>query len=294
MDNRSFKFSNVLKTLLIFISSTLFAGYVLYLSATQPDAVQSSPIWIFLAIFFIASIELSFCVLKNEFKVDTSKLSEPWDHSVLFRTARWLAVSSYIIHSFLALAFIIGFFWVIQSNRIEESATFNPSLVFYIQIAVYILYFLILRKIILKIINMARRPFKKVMPTYEIQNNGIIINFKMAQFPNFSDWDKYKAGIKFSELSEVKELTYFEARNYIDFNVGPNINLAIQALKELAQFIKGKISRPNYYFKVTANGRAVLLKGPHLLYVFTTAKDDVSDLIKAFNQSDREQLPSSD
>lgn len=93
--------------------------------------------------------------------------------------------------------------------------------------------------------------------------------------------------VRFDELEEVRSLTYVESVAYMDYTVGPNIELSMREKRELYEWRTGKIPRPTVYIlnSTSALGKKVLLRGSGLIYLISFHAENVGDLIDAFLRS---------
>jgi hypothetical protein len=93
--------------------------------------------------------------------------------------------------------------------------------------------------------------------------------------------------VRFDELEEVRNLTYVEAVAYMEYTVGPNVELSLREKRELYEWRTGKIPRPTVYIlnSTSGLGKKVLLRGPDLFYLISFHAEDVGDLLKAFQRS---------
>jgi hypothetical protein len=92
--------------------------------------------------------------------------------------------------------------------------------------------------------------------------------------------------VRFDELEEARSLTYVETVSYLNYTVGPNIELGLREKRELYEWRTGKIPRPTVYLSNAESmfGKKVLLRGPGLFYLISFHSNDVSDLIDAFHR----------
>jgi len=116
---------------------------------------------------------------------------------------------------------------------------------------------------------------KKILPSYVVHKDEVIIDPAIRGF-------KKKITLKFSELSEIREMSFYEAEAYKD-NIGPNVPLGIEQTKSLYKLAKSG-ERPKVYFMAQSNGKTVLFRGKNVHYLITFNVDSAKDLIDAFKK----------
>jgi hypothetical protein len=88
--------------------------------------------------------------------------------------------------------------------------------------------------------------------------------------------------IRFAELDEARAFTYVEAQAYVQYQLGPDLKIALESVAELYRYLNGEIERPSVYGQWGSMGSVLLLRGPELFYLISVANKDVNDLAAAF------------
>jgi hypothetical protein len=127
---------------------------------------------------------------------------------------------------------------------------------------------------------------RRGLATYELLDGGVMIDPHIPPPIGGKQYRRdYKFEVPFVELDEIHEFSsYPEAQTFMEYSVGPNLNLSVRQTKDMARFVKGEIARPRVYVQRTSIGKIVLLRGPELFYMLGFDTDDVSDLLQAFQQ----------
>ncbi|MBW3002263.1 hypothetical protein KY338_03830 [Candidatus Woesearchaeota archaeon] len=181
-----------------------------------------------------------------------------------------------IIMGLISAGFIAFAVYIAVSQFMQYP--FRADLFGYFIIIAVIGYF-IFRSFILGLFQPMARVVKsmqrKIMPFYEVFVDKVVIDPAITG-------SKAKFVLKFSELSEIREMSFFEAEAYKE-NIGPNVPLGIEQTKSLYKLAKSG-ERPKVYFMAQSNGKTVLFKGNNIHYLITFGVDSAKDLIDAFKK----------
>lgn len=129
------------------------------------------------------------------------------------------------------------------------------------------------------------KPFGKLarkgLTKYNVVRGGVEIDLGV-RMPKSGKPARFK--INFSELKEVRSMTYIEAEKFLQYTVGSNLKLSARQTSDLYKYYREEIPRPRVYTLAAPNtvGITVLLRGGDLFYLFCFDTDDASDLINAF------------
>lgn len=139
--------------------------------------------------------------------------------------------------------------------------------------------YLVFRSFILKLLKPIGHAIsslhKTMMPSYEVFADRVVIDPAISGL-------KVKLVLKFSELNEIREMSFFEAEAYKE-NIGPNVPLGVEQTKSLYRLAKTG-ERPKVYFMVQSSGKTVLFRGKNIHYLVTFNVDSAKDLIDAFKK----------
>ncbi|MCL6500738.1 MAG: hypothetical protein K6T16_01740 [Candidatus Pacearchaeota archaeon] len=271
------------------IGLSILVGFVLFfilflLVSLDPSSGFYEPSFfpIFIALLiFIGGIEGAIYWIKESVRIEEKKL-EYKKESVWRNIAvafRYIDLVRGIIGGVVFLAVLgVFFYFYITLTPLTKTITFSKT--FFILLG-SVLVWIIIRKPVLKGIG---RLIKKVsyLPTYVLAEDGVVITLNIKNVADPSK--KYIVKIGFDEIEELRELSYVEARTFLRYTMGPNVELAMRQAKDLYKYTKGEIERPSVWENVASDGKIVFIKGKDLFYLITFATNDVSDLIKAYNE----------
>jgi hypothetical protein len=160
---------------------------------------------------------------------------------------------------------------------------------FWLVVGLYVVYFLA-RQPILAVLRRASRPLTSTIPTYTLQGDTIVLDLKRKRSSASSRRGFISIGsdpcivtIRFDELDEIRALSYVEAQSFVQYELGPDLQLALRGTKELYRYLGGEIERPAVYSHWGSLGVVLLLRGPKLFYLVSVANADVEELVAAFN-----------
>lgn len=158
-----------------------------------------------------------------------------------------------------------------------QEFSFQPE--FAIQLATYVAYLLLLRRLVLPVGAKLRKALQNLLATYELDTDSVTFTLPISDFSHPDR--KYTIRVGFDEITELKLLNYQEAKDYLKYEFSPDLKKLSSAPKDWYAFMKDNV-RPHVYTKIQSGGAAVLVRGDGIFYLITVNKDDCSDLIEAF------------
>ncbi|VVB82898.1 Uncharacterised protein [uncultured archaeon] len=176
-----------LSTGIVSLISSIF--FIILLILLSPKVEQSIPLWIGLPIFLIIILEGSIYWISESVKINEEKLKLKQENIFSQISHGFALYSRYnnwfkIVFLSLIMLFVFGVFGyiVLKGMRIEE--IFN-SVVFYVQLGTYFVYFLIVRPLIRKFFSKSQNPLKKynkeLLPDYSLEPEGIKLNIYVSE-----------------------------------------------------------------------------------------------------------------
>ncbi|MBN1992014.1 MAG: hypothetical protein JW953_04875 [Anaerolineae bacterium] len=196
-----------------------------------------------------------------------------------------LNIAGLFVLSFALPAITIALIWLGIKGQLALSIPF-------VMIAVVFTGYLLLRFPLILVwqqLGLDKRTTKLLrwrQPKYELLHEGVMIDPAIPPPIGGKQYRRdYKFQVGFAEIDEIREFSsYPEAQTFMAYSVGPNLNLAVRQTKDMARFVKGEIDRPRVYVQRSGVGKIVLLRGSELFYLLGFDTDDVSDLLRAFQQ----------
>ncbi len=269
--------------ILLILAGVLFAGMGLFLSLTEGS--QFTPVTaIILPLFLCIFIEGGYSFSKKGiFR------SEKWEQSasrdgiekvgkglnIFFLVKKLLKnITGFIVLLLLAAGAVYFFL------NYDTEINFNRE--FYIQIATYLIYFIVLRRLLVPVMSKVRELGQKLLPSYEVDASGItfILTDKDLSHPD----RKFTIRVDFHEIDELKLLSYQEAKSYMKYEFSPDMKKLSSGPKDYYLFLKENV-RPRVYTKILSGGTAVLLRGKENFYLISVNKDDCQDIIESYKKS---------
>lgn len=129
-----------------------------------------------------------------------------------------------------------------------------------------------------------------ILASYTIQNDSIVLdlNRKRARPPGKRPFisvgnQPSVVTIRFDELDEIRALTFVEAQAFVQYKVGPDLQLGLKLTSDLFHYMNGETERPSHYGSWGSLGTVLLLRGSTLFYLVSVSNPNVNDLIDAFN-----------
>ena len=262
------KLTQIIFGLFFFVISLI--AYILFIIQSFNRDFNNPP-WIIIlfGMLSVSLIHVGFSITKGGLEIRDEKLKKVsngfW--KFLAELTLWYKLFMLIIMIIIisALIIFIGYYSFSNStlNLIIEPT--KSTFFFLLGLPLYLL----LAKIFSKTIYLHR----KTMPTYKFNKENIIIDPKILGL-------KTQFLIRFSEIEELKELDFYEARSYLA-KLGPNIPLAIKGVKSFYFLAKSK-QRPKIYVLVQTSGKTLLIKGKGIFYLITFPTASLNDVIKAY------------
>ncbi len=314
------------------ISTVFFMIFTLLASLSSEGIIIESPFaWVGVAVFIIVFFETSVYWIKRSFSIREENLQDNRKKgqasqaaSILASLAKYntLGDSIFLIVIFLVLT---GFAFYIFVPLLKQGVTFSPQ--FYALVGTYAIYFILIRRFILKILSKGGKFARGQLPTCSVEDDGVLINIKFkkgkgliivlvglgAAFVGAFFFNAglnvpgyvfmgffvlalligifggkvvfYPIKILFSEIQEIKALSFIESQSFLRYKVGPDVGLEVQSLRDLTKFLKDPAnpeSRPNTYTFMTtgAAAKTLLIRGPKIFYLFAVGNEDVDEVIK--------------
>tara|TARA_Y100000310_G_scaffold339651_1_gene432962 strand:+ start:1930 stop:2799 length:870 start_codon:yes stop_codon:yes gene_type:complete len=282
---------NIPKTNQILAGSIIFAfGIFSMLSflllTLNPEANFDLRIILFVTIFHIILLEGVYYWLKLSNNIDVKKLAydkkNAWTE--IAKGFQYFDLFKSIIMVVVAVLLVVGVIGIGIYTLVVNP--FNFSSPFYM-FAGIMLGWLLLRIPVLYVLKIVSKPlrnfFGKALQTYTLNRDGFTVDLNIKNLGNPSK--KYIVNFKFSEIDEIKELSFVEVKTFLSYKVGPDVDLTIRKTKDLYKYMKGEIDRPSVYvFGPSSIGTNVFFKGKDLFYLLVFDTKDVNDLLSAFEK----------
>lgn len=167
-----------------------------------------------------------------------------------------------------------------------------PSVAFFTQIAVYVLYFLLLRPYGKRLLNgsaawLGRVASQLAIP-YKIDTQGIELYFTQG----FKKENARAVRISFNELTNVQVLKPGAMDRYLQLSRAVSIkdikNLLVRSYVDMDKWLKGNGERPSYYQHFSSvTDSVLLLQGPSVLYIVNIPSSSGEDIIQMFAEQKR-------
>ncbi|MCL5730242.1 MAG: hypothetical protein M1165_01590 [Candidatus Pacearchaeota archaeon] len=242
----------------------------------------------------------------------------------VFSRYQSIVSSVFLILFFLALiAGAVYYFMPQLKAGINFSVQFYVLLGIYL--GYFILLRLILKRIMAKISSKAGNFAREQLPTCAVESDGLAINlpFKKGKIGIFAIgcfifgiaavflrgigqyiaaglfiilfliivfWGNkskvyYPIKIKFSEIQEIKSLSFVEAQSLRDYKIGPDITLKIQSARDLINFLKDPYNpqnRPNVYAETldSSGAKTLLIRGQNIFYLVAVGNENADEIVK--------------
>lgn len=270
----------------VILAVALWFGFILIASSLQAEPARSGSLWLRLLVplFIIFLIEAGLYWINKSMRIDESKLADSGRGPLA--TGAGIVAFYWRLRTILIALFILvilGALIYLSAPSLTSIDRIAPTRGFYVQIAVYAAYTLLGRRVVMKTLARGRGQLQRILPSYTIEGERVVIDLAIVGLGR-SARRPYIVTLPFSELEEIRELSYLEAQSFLKYKIGPDITIAAQAAKDLYDYFRGNIERPNVYVFVQSVGKTLLLRGPHIFYLITVRKDDCSDLIQAFQE----------
>ncbi len=325
------KTAQVLGGFSVLMGVVFFMAFTL-LASLDPSGIvtKSVLVWAGVALFLIFVMEGVVYWIKQSFRIKEENMQDDREKGIVSRSASIFA--SYgkyksIVDSIILIALFLAFTGLaiyIFVPLLKKGATFTPQ--FYTLLAIYAVYFIVLRRFLMKFFSRAGKFARDQLPTCSVEEDGLLINIKfkkgkagiivlvgfVAGIIGFFFLKSgsnlvgficigifglsllvgifggkvafYPVKILFSEIREIRELSFVEAQSYLDYKIGPDVSLAARSSIELARFLRNPAdpsNRPNIYtfMPASSGARTLVIRGENLFYVLAVGNEDVNSLV---------------
>jgi hypothetical protein len=254
------------------------------LASNTQSPVLRLVIAFFLAFGCAAFFELGVWRLKQALTMDESK-TKVADGAVYQQVAHVYRLKDILGNIFFIIVILAvsGFLvWVILGQPLSLTSEFIAYIVGYV---VYVIARKPIQALLAKIFKSnTMTSTYTITPTRDAMTISNIAGMKRGQAP---------ITIQFADIGEMRILTPIEAVSFLEYEVGPNLELAKRQTRDLYDFAKGKIPRPSVYTIGAQNtiGHTLLLRGRELFYMVNFANQDGADLLAAYNAYKQRETP---
>jgi len=237
---------------------------------------------IFISLLFTVFLEAAFWLIRQGFKIDTSKLANKernaWSFAGLLTKIRDLG--QVVVLVVMMLAFLTFIIYAYRDDFMNNPIQFTQQ--FYVLLATFGVYIL-LRHPLKSILGSMGKKVRGNLSRYRLTSKGIEIDLNFKNLTNRSK--KYKVNIGFDEIDEIRTFSFMEAQSFLKYEIGPNVELVARQTQDMFQYMKGESNRPGVYTisALSSIGKTVFMRGPQLFYFLTFDTEDVGELINAFN-----------
>ncbi|MBN2083802.1 MAG: hypothetical protein JW748_01160 [Anaerolineales bacterium] len=240
--------------------------------------------FVLVPIFFL---EIGIYWVRNGWRMGGTQGSYPtgniWSWIGRILLAIVLTVSSLLILGVLAiLAFEFTVLGVVLSQ--DPASLIRPFTIMAFILAMYACIRIILWIFWRAAGKSASRGYSLGLAKYHLVDGGVEID--LNYFMQIGKRGPSRFTIRFDEIQEVRGLTYAETLTYMNYIVGPNLELVAREVREVYQWRTGKIARPTAHYSTAKNpfGQKVLLRGPEVFYLISFHTDP-ADLLEAFRRA---------
>ena len=179
---------------------------------------------------------------------------------------------------------------------LSTAESIGLNITFYTQVITYLVYGLILSRLIGPGLNaLSTKAGKtslsiqpgKYMPSYLLTDDGFRIDLGMYVLGKGREVPQI--AFRFSEITDLQVMGYQEAKTYLESQTGLGLaqraKISVSSISDMMKFLNGQIERPQHYFNTQSRGSTLIIKGDNLLYAISVSQTDCSDLIKAWEAS---------
>lgn len=260
------------------VHSPLFGTYQVN-SLSLGSALANAMLWFFMPIPALFAFEGGLWRLHQGVKIREDKLKSQ-------RETFWskIAVFDQFIDLFNTVLFIIFLLLLITGSVYELSHLPKKLSVNIVIYAFTIFAYILIRKKLVKGLVSTSKLLRKGAPTYKLTEDGITI--KLVAMWNKKQANPPPVHIRFDEIEQLEVFSYVEAEAFLEYEVGPDLQLSVRQTKDFVRYVKGEIPRPSVYaFGSSGSGldKRVLISGPELFYMITFENEDISDLLDAYS-----------
>ena len=327
--NSGIKFTQIITGFALLLTGIFFL-IITILGTMVPSLIveKSVVIWILIASFMILFLEGSVYWIKKSIDIDEENMEYKGnagflsDLAFIFSLyARYKSLKNSVILILMTFVLIGGMVYYFVP-RFTEGIVLSAQ--FYTLVGIYLLYFVVLRRFVLKMIYRIGKSSREKLPLFLIEKDGITIHLKFAKGKLASIFAAigfisgimgvlipriayamiiifilsfvlmivfgrkkiiiYPVKIKFSEIEEIKVLSYVEAESFMRYRVNPDVNLRVQSAIEMANFLKDPTNpekRPNKYLLIpnASGAKTLLIKGENIFYIIAVGNENAEEMI---------------
>lgn len=271
------------KGIVLFAAATMFALVLLIASVadSQINVVEGVAVALFLCAFF----HVGFFLIR---RARLQRADWGTNPSTFEKAMAGYDVGRAVFGIILIAAFGIFFSYGILSQA--EGVELTTA--FYAQLATYAVYFLVLRRIPMKLAPTAGKALRvgndKGVPKFTRHDADVSLDLAI--------WDtrdgdrKFIVDFTFEELEKVECMTFLEAKQYVAYQSGLTFKEKLHAtFGEIGgqyKYIQGKIARPKFFNRIQGPSLPILvLRGPDIFYILAVQNtlEETTQLCDAFN-----------
>ncbi|MFA6130823.1 MAG: hypothetical protein WC730_00985 [Patescibacteria group bacterium] len=282
MKNHLVKKEQIVAGMSLLAGTIMFALLILALSLRLPSQLST---WEALAVslFLCPFFDYSWIIIN---KAKTQRAEWKTDSSTFEKAHLYYDIIKGIFGILLICAIGIGLGYLF----LRETTGFLVGASFFVQIGVYFLYFVFLRKPIRKLfkgaISKVQPKSSKFIPHYELKGDSVSLDLGIQDLHNREK--RFVITFSFTELEKLEVMTYLEAQQFMKYQsglgLGERISTGASSIREKIEFIR-KGERPNYYSDVRDMRLPVLIMmGPEILYAVSVGNEENEGLVNAFNE----------
>lgn len=263
------------------------AIFYLTLLDDSPCSILEIILWLAAGILALGLIETGLFWINKSRAMRSNHVQSSNDANRLSKTAGhialWRAYVNLISYPLFVL-FLSGILYLLVASNAGKPLTLCA--LSYSQLILMSFYIFIRKRLVPAIHPLLQRINQladRQLPGYELKNQQIILDLKVKNI--HQPENRSLITINFDELEEIKILSYLEAKTLLKYQIGPDMLLAAQSVKDMYQYLKNEIPKPRCYSKISSTGSILLLKGPELFYLLSISNLDHQALLKAFKQA---------
>lgn len=260
----------------------------------QATDVEATMGYLIFAACAILGGEVARVFIRKSFALDASKIKvSPHDAASTLGAA---ALARDVIFAPLlpiAALFANIVLIVVLANQILSRGIGGLPLQFWLVLGLFVIYLLV-RPVLASVLKPAARAVASLVPTFTFDGNAIMLDLKRKRGLPPSQRKFISVAtvpcivkIGFDELDELRAFSYVEAQSFVQYEIGADLQLALNQGKDLYRYLNGELERPTTYGHWGSLGTTLLLRGPNLCYLISVSNKDVNDLVAAFNAHKR-------
>ena len=252
--------------------------------------MESTLVLLFFALMAIIGGEVARVFIRKSFALDASKIKVS-TNSAASTLGTMALVRDVIFAPLFSLVMLLadGLLLLLLANQIFSRPLSALPMRFWLVLGLFALYLLI-RPVLALVLRPVGRSVTSLMPTFAHDGNAITLDLKRKRGLPPSQRKFISVGtepcivkIGFDELDEVRAFSYVEAQSFVQYELGPDLQLALKQGKDLYRYLNGELDRPSVYGHWGALGTTLLLRGPNLCYLISVSNDNVNELVAVFN-----------